>query len=68
MLSELYGRIGQMLRENGDAPIGNFREPMFPNEPHLPIDYIEPLYCTFTYVITDKDGAKIRSYELLTEK
>ena len=27
MLSDLYGRIGQMLREQGDAPIGDFKQP-----------------------------------------
>ena len=36
MLSDLYGRIGQMLKEHGDAPIGTIRTPMFPDEPHIP--------------------------------
>lgn len=37
MLSELYGRIGQVLQENGDAPIADFRTPMF--EPYLLKDF-----------------------------
>ena len=28
MLSDLYGRIGQMLNEHGDAPIGKVRIPI----------------------------------------
>ena len=42
MLSDLYGRIGQMLKEHGDAPIGTIKTPLFPNEPHLPIDWVKP--------------------------
>ena len=38
MLSDLYGRIGQSLREHGDAPIGRVKTPMFPNEPHHPLE------------------------------
>ena len=33
MLSELYGRIGQTLKENGDAPIADLKTPMFPSIP-----------------------------------
>ena len=68
MLSDLYGRIGQILREKGDAPIGVFKTPMFSNEPHLPIDYIEPVYCTFSHVTTNMNGVLIKNYELIIEK
>lgn len=67
MLSDLYGRIGQMLREHGDAPIGTLRTPLFPSEPHLPIDWVKPLYCTFNHVVTEIDGVEIRNYELKIE-
>ena len=68
MLSDLYGRIGQMLREHGDAPIGTTKTPMFPNEPHIPIDYVEPMFCTFTHVTTNIDNVKINTYELTIEE
>lgn len=68
MLSDLYGRIGQMLRENGDAPIGTIKTPLFPNEPHLPIDYVMPTYLTFAHVITKIKGVNISTYELIVEE
>lgn len=68
MLSDLYGRIGQMLEEHGDAPIGVIKSPLFLNELHLPIDWIKPLYCTFNHVTTDIDGIKIKNYELAIEE
>lgn len=67
-LSDLYGRIGQMLREHGDAPIGTTKTPMFPNEPHIPMDYVEPMFCTFTHVTTNIDNVKINTYELTIEE
>ncbi len=68
MMSDLYGRIGQMLREHGDAPIGKVRTPVFPDEPHIPIDYVEPVYCSFTHVTTDINNVKIKTYELIIEE
>lgn len=65
MLSDLYGRIGQMLREHGDAPIGTIKTPVF--TPHLPIDWVKPTYCTFTPVTTEIDRVKIKTYELNIE-
>lgn len=68
MLSDLYGRIGQMLSEHGDAPIGTIRTPLFPNEPHLPIDWVKPLFCTFNHVTTEIDaGVKVNTYEITIE-
>ena len=68
MLSDLYGRIGQMLKEHGDAPIGIIKAPLFSNEPHLPIDWVKPLYCTFNHVTTEIEGVKINTYELTVNK
>ena len=62
MLSDLYGRIGQMLAEHGDAPIGHIKTPMFP-EGSMEIDWIEPMYCTFTHVTNEIQGVKIKTYE-----
>ena len=67
MLSDLYGRIGQMLAEHGDAPIGRFVMPMYPGEPHILSDYIQPIYCSFTHVTTEIDRAKIYTYEPVLE-
>lgn len=68
MLSDLYGRIGQMLKENGDAPIGTIKAPLFPNEPHLPIDWVKPLYCTFNPLTTEIEGVKINTYYLTVDE
>ena len=68
MLSDLYGRIGQTLREYGDAPIGRVESPMFPNEPHLPIDWIKPIYCSFNLVTTKMDRIEIKTYEPVIEE
>ena len=48
-------------------PLGTTKTPMCPDEPHLPIDYVEPLYCTFTHVTTDVNNVKINTYELVIE-
>lgn len=68
MLSDLYGRIGQMLKEHGDAPIGIIKKPLFSNEPHLPIDCVKPLYCTFNHVTTEIERIKINTYELIVDE
>ena len=68
MLSDLYGRIGQTLREYGDAPIGTIKTPLFPNEPHLTIDWVCPLFCTFTHLTTEIDGVKINTYKPTIEE
>lgn len=67
MLSDLYGRIGQTLREHGDAPIGIVKSPLFPNEPHLVDDYIYQMYCKVTHVTTEINGVEIYTYELLID-
>lgn len=67
MLSDLYGRIGQVLAEHGDAPLGYIRKPMFANEPHLVVDYINPVYCKVTRVENEINGVKISTCEILIE-
>ena len=63
MLSDLYGRIGQILKEHGDAPIGRANIPVFP-ENRLPIEWIRPIYCTFTHITLTLDkGINIEYYE-----
>ena len=64
MLSDLYGRIGQMLREHGDAPIGKVKTPTFPNEVHLPIEWVKPAYVNVYHVTDEVDGVKIKTYEV----
>ena len=65
MLSDLYGRIGQMLREYGDAPIGKVRvQVKFKGERLTTDKWVEPMYCTFTPVITDIGYVRIKTYEL----
>ena len=68
MLSDLYGRIGQTLREHGDAPIGRVKSPMFPNEPHTTADWIKPIYCSFNLVTTKMDRIEIKTYEPVIEE
>lgn len=45
MLSDLYGRIGQMLAEHGDAPIGTVVQNKYGDNYLHPSDLIEPNYC-----------------------
>ena len=68
MLSDLYGRIGQMLNEYGDAPIGNVQLPMFPNEPHTTADCIKPIYCGFHLATTEIGKIKIKTYKPVMEE
>ena len=63
MLSELYGRIGQMLQEHGDAPIGNHKQHQF-TPPHAEIDYIEPKYVEPYLETLEVDRVKIKCYNL----
>lgn len=64
MLSELYGRIGQMLKENGDAPIGDTEQPSF--QPSYSVsDYIEPKYVEPYLQSIEVDGVTIRCYNLI---
>jgi len=35
------------------------------NEPHLPIDWVKPLYCTFHHITTDVKGVKIETYGVI---
>lgn len=64
MMSDLYGRIGQTLREHGDAPIGYVKRPLFSDGVHFPMDYIQPVYCEVAPVTTEIDGIKIKTYEI----
>jgi len=68
MLSDLYGRIGQMLAEHGDAPIGRVVTPPFLDEPHVIADFIQPIYCDFSHVTTEMYGVKIKTYEPAIEE
>lgn len=68
MLSDLYGRIGQMLAEHGDAPIGRVVMPMFPDQPHIIADFIQPIYCDFAHVTTEMYGVKIKTCEPVIEE
>lgn len=68
MLSDLYGRIGQMLKEYGDAPIGKVESPIFPNEPHTTADWIKPIYCDFHLATTEIGKIKIKTYEPVIEE
>lgn len=68
MLSDLYGRIGQMLKEYGDAPIGKIESPMFPDELHTPDDWIKPIHCKFHLVTTEIGEIKIKTYEPVIEE
>lgn len=62
MMSDLYGRIGQMLREHGDAPIGSVTRLPNTDEVCLPIDLVQPIYCSFSPCTTVIDGIKIKTY------
>lgn len=63
-LSELYGRIGQLLREHGDAPIGEVKHPMS-KPPYMAEDYISPVYCSFTHVTTEvSHRVKLSTYQI----
>jgi hypothetical protein len=63
MLSELYGRIGQMLQEHGDAPIGYHRQPTS-EPPYTESDYIKPKYVEPYLQMLEVDGVTIKCYEL----
>lgn len=63
MLSELYGRIGQILQEHGDAPIGDTKQPAF-QPPYTETDYIEPKYVEPYLETLEVDGVKIKCYNL----
>lgn len=64
MLSDLYGRIGQMLAEHGDAPIGTVKQNKYGDKHLHPSDLIEPHYCEVTQCITEIDNVVIKTYEL----
>lgn len=68
MLSDLYGRIGQILREHGDAPIGKVELPMFLNEPHTTDDWIKPVYYNVYFTSTEINKIEIKTYEFIIEE
>lgn len=61
-LAELYGRIGQVLQEHGDAPIGHFKEPI--SKPCMPDDWVRPKYVEPFLQTLEVDGVKIKCYDL----
>lgn len=66
MLSDLYGRIGQMLNEHVDAHIGKVRTPVkFQGERLTTDKWVEPMYCTFNPISTDIGDVRIKTYELI---
>lgn len=67
MLSDLYGRIGQMLAEHGDAPIGTVKQNKYGDKHLHASDLIEPHYCEVTQCTTEIDNVKIKTYELRIE-
>jgi len=68
MLSDLYGRIGQMLAEHGDAPIGVVEEPLYhAMEPSHPLDWVEPHYVEVAQCVTEIGKVKIKTYNLLID-
>lgn len=69
MLSELYGRIGQILQENGDAPIADINTPMFP--PYLLQDFyvhkhVDVIFCK-TQIPVDGGSEILKSYNIIIE-
>lgn len=65
MLSDLYGRIGQILKEHGDAPIGSFKQPM--STLCHPSELIRPK-CVNVYLNTlDIGHEKLKCYEIMIE-
>lgn len=64
MLSDLYGRIGQMLAEHGDAPLGRVVQNKYGDKYLHPSDLIEPHYCEITQCKTEIDNVVIKTYEL----
>lgn len=67
MLSDLYGRIGQMLVEYGDAPIGVVKQNKFDDKQIHVSELIEPRYCELTLCSTEIEGVLIKTYELNIE-
>ena len=65
MLSDLYGRIGQILKEQGDAPIGHIKTPMFSEDAHTESDYIQPEYYTINLEVTKVGGIRLRTYKVI---
>lgn len=65
MLSDLYGRIGQILKEHGDAPIGSFKQPM--NPMCHPSEFIRPKYADVYLNTLDIGHEKLKCYEIVIE-
>ena len=69
MLSELYGRIGQVLREQGDAPIADLKTPMF--ETHLLQNFYVHKHVDVVFSKTlipiGNGNETIKSYNLIIE-
>lgn len=66
MLSDLYVRIGQILREEGDAPIGEIKTPPYPG-PYVEADWIAPHYVSVGVSNTFIGKAKIKSCQITIE-
>ena len=65
MLSDLYGRIGQILKEHGDAPIGSFKQLI--NTPCHQSDFILPKYVNVYLNTLDISDEKLKCYEIIIE-
>lgn len=62
MLSDLYGRIGQILREQGDAPIGCFKQPQLAKGESVIVggDWISPTFVEPTIQTLEIGKMKIK--------
>lgn len=67
MLSDLYGRIGQILSENGDAPIGELKQHI-PDKLCTQTDIINPKYINISLCKTIIDKVEIKNYNISIEK
>lgn len=67
MLSDLYGRIGQILSENGDAPIGELKQHI-PDKLFAQTDIINPKYVNINLCKTIINKVEIKNYNIIIEK
>lgn len=67
MLSDLYGRIGQILSENGDAPIGELKQHIS-DKLYAQTDIINPKYVNINLCKTIIDKVEIKNYNIIIEK
>ena len=63
MLSDLYGRIGQILKEHGDAPIGDFVIPALEGVANLDV-LIKPKYVEIAQCTSEIADLKVKTYSI----